>query len=53
MPSTTQVSSGHLALRPCFVGARTEMPHAQALVADILRIGAEPAREFTSEANAD
>ena len=39
MPSTTQVN-GHLALRPCFVGARTEMQHAQALVADVLRIGA-------------
>jgi aromatic-L-amino-acid decarboxylase len=32
MPSTTQVN-GHLALRPCSVGARTEMQHAQALVA--------------------
>jgi aromatic-L-amino-acid decarboxylase len=52
MPSTTRVN-GHLALRPCFVGARTDMQHAQALVADVLRIGAELAREFTSEADAD
>jgi aromatic-L-amino-acid decarboxylase len=40
MPSTTQVN-GHLALRPCFVGARSTMAHADALVADVLRIGGE------------
>ena len=40
MPSTTRVN-GHLALRPCFIGARTELSHAHALVADVLRIGAE------------
>ena len=40
MPSTTRVN-GHLALRPCFIGARSELSHAQALVADVLRIGAE------------
>ncbi len=44
MPSTTRVN-GALALRPCFVGARSEMPHAQALVDDVLRIGAELVRE--------
>jgi aromatic-L-amino-acid decarboxylase len=40
MPSTTRVN-GHLALRPCFIGARTELSHARGLVADVLRIGAE------------
>jgi len=40
MPSTTRVN-GHLALRPCFIGARSELSHAQALVADVLRIGGE------------
>jgi aromatic-L-amino-acid decarboxylase len=40
MPSTTRVN-GCLALRPCFVGARTEMSHAQALIEDVLRIGAD------------
>jgi aromatic-L-amino-acid decarboxylase len=40
MPSTTRVD-GRLALRPCFVGARTELSHAQALVSDVLRIGGE------------
>lgn len=44
MPSTTRVN-GHLALRPCFVGARSEMAHADALVDDVLRIGAALVRE--------
>lgn len=38
LPSTTQVN-GKLALRPCFIGARTTQDHAQALVRDVLRIG--------------
>ena len=38
LPSTTQVN-GKLALRPCFVGARTNQAHAEALVKDVLRIG--------------
>ena len=38
MPSTTQVD-GKLALRPCFLGARTNQAHAEALVGDVLRIG--------------
>lgn len=38
MPSTTQVN-GKLALRPCFVGARCDMKHAQALIDDVLRLG--------------
>ena len=45
MPSTTRVN-GHLALRPCFVGARSEMSHARALVTDVLRIGEEVARSM-------
>jgi aromatic-L-amino-acid decarboxylase len=44
MPSTTRVN-GQLALRPCFIGARSEMDHAEALVADVLRIGGELVRE--------
>jgi aromatic-L-amino-acid decarboxylase len=40
MPSTTRVN-GQLALRPCFIGARTELSHARTLVADVLRIGRE------------
>ncbi len=40
MPSTTLVN-GKLALRPCFLGARTDHAHAQALVSDVLRIGEE------------
>jgi aromatic-L-amino-acid decarboxylase len=43
MPSTTMVG-GRLALRPCFVGARAEMAHAHALVADVLRLGEELTR---------
>jgi aromatic-L-amino-acid decarboxylase len=44
LPSTTQVN-GKLALRPCFVGARSKASHVDALVADVLRIGAELAGE--------
>jgi aromatic-L-amino-acid decarboxylase len=40
LPSTTRVH-GKLALRPCFVGARSTMTQAHALVADVLRIGDE------------
>ncbi len=46
MPSTTRVN-GHLALRPCFIGARSELSHARALVADVLRIGGELAAEWS------
>jgi aromatic-L-amino-acid decarboxylase len=45
MPSTTQVN-GKLALRPCFVGARTNQSHAEALLRDVLRIGNELAQEL-------
>jgi aromatic-L-amino-acid decarboxylase len=40
LPSTTQVN-GMLALRPCFVGARTNQIHADALLEAVLRIGKE------------
>jgi aromatic-L-amino-acid decarboxylase len=45
MPSTTRVG-GRLALRPCFVGARTTEVQARALVADVLRIGSKLVREL-------
>lgn len=38
MPSTTKVD-GKLAIRPCFVGARTEMQQAYDLMNDVVRIG--------------
>lgn len=44
MPSTTRVD-GRLALRPCFIGARSEPAHAEGLLADTLRIGEELVRE--------
>lgn len=44
LPSTTQVN-GKLALRPCFIGARATMAQADSLVEDVLRIGAQLARE--------
>lgn len=44
MPSTTRIG-GRLALRPCFVGARTGMAQARELVADVLRIGDALVRE--------
>ncbi len=40
IPSTTRVQ-GQLAIRPCFIGARTDMNHAEALVDAVLRIGGE------------
>jgi aromatic-L-amino-acid decarboxylase len=47
MPSTTLVN-GQLALRPCFVGARTNHEHAQGLLKDVLRIGLELSQEWKS-----
>lgn len=40
MPSTTLVN-GKLAIRPCFIGARTTHEHALALLGDVIRIGKE------------
>lgn len=45
LPSTTQVN-GKLALRPCFVGARTKHAHAEALLKDVLRIGQDLVAEL-------
>jgi aromatic-L-amino-acid decarboxylase len=47
MPSTTRIG-GQLALRPCFVGARSTLEQARELVADVLRIGAELAQEASA-----
>lgn len=38
LPSTTVVN-GQLAIRPCFVGARSTLEQARSLVEDVLRIG--------------
>ncbi|MCJ8324464.1 MAG: aminotransferase class V-fold PLP-dependent enzyme [Rhizobiales bacterium] len=38
LPSTTQVN-GKLAIRPCFIGARSEQSHADGLIKAVLRIG--------------
>lgn len=43
IPSTTQFN-GKLALRPCFIGARSNLEHARALVDDVLRIGEDLSR---------
>lgn len=51
LPSTTVVN-GELALRPCFVGARTNHTHAQSLLQDVLRIGQDLAREPKQAAQA-
>lgn len=45
LPSTTQVN-GKLALRPCFVGARTNHAHAESLLKDVLRIGQDLVAEL-------
>jgi aromatic-L-amino-acid/L-tryptophan decarboxylase len=47
MPSTTRVN-GKLALRPCFIGARSELSHARTLVAEVLRVGNEVAAELAT-----
>lgn len=51
LPSTTQVN-GRLVLRPCFVGARSEIAHADDLVKDVLRIGAQLLAGRTGSVNA-
>jgi len=48
LPSTTQIR-GQLALRPCFIGARTHQCHAEALLDDVLRIGKEMENEYISK----
>jgi len=39
MPSTTQIN-GRLAIRPCFIGARTNWQHVDALLQEVRQIGA-------------
>ena len=52
MPSTTMIN-GALAIRPCFVGARAEMCHADELVDEVISIGRElTARPAGSEPSA-
>jgi aromatic-L-amino-acid decarboxylase len=45
MPSTTRVH-GRLALRPCFIGARTERSQLDGMVQAIVRIGDDLVREL-------
>lgn len=45
LPTTTQVN-GKLAIRPCFIGARTQHQHAKDLLKDVLRIGNQLTNEF-------
>ncbi|NRA88249.1 MAG: hypothetical protein HRU28_12855, partial [Rhizobiales bacterium] len=40
LPSTTQVN-GKLAIRPCFIGARSNQEHADGLLQAVLRLGDE------------
>ena len=40
IPSTIEIN-GQLAIRPCFVGARSSFSHADALIDEVLEIGAK------------
>jgi len=40
IPSTTSIN-GNLAIRPCFVGARTDWKQADELISEVIRIGDE------------
>ena len=46
MPSSTVVN-GRLGLRPCFINGRTTPEHVEGFIDDMLRIGAELARQAT------
>lgn len=48
IPSTTTVN-GKLVIRPCFIGARTQWPQADALVDEVLDIGQLLATETSSD----
>src|SRR5690606_4922271 len=47
IPSTTRVR-GKLAIRPCFIGARTGFKQAYSLVEDVLRLGAQLAADMAA-----
>lgn len=51
MPSTT-VINGQLAIRPCFIGARAQMEHADQLVDEVLAIGRELAGRPATDGDA-
>lgn len=40
LPSTTEIN-GQLAIRPCFIGARSSWEHAQALLDEVRQVGAQ------------
>jgi len=48
MPSTTRVA-GKLAIRPCFVGARTTLREADGLVDAVLELGRELSEEMAAD----
>ncbi len=50
MPSTTMIN-GQFAIRPCFVGARAEMRHADELVDEVLAVGRSLVRRRDDLAN--
>ena len=52
MPSTTRVN-GNLALRPCFIGARTNQAQATGLLDSVLRIGRDLDKTIDKNLNAD
>ncbi|MES3674904.1 aminotransferase class V-fold PLP-dependent enzyme [Halomonas elongata] len=52
LPSTTLID-GKLALRPCFIGARTGWPQVQALLEEVRETGAALARQWTSPSARD
>ena len=47
MPSATKVED-KFAIRPCYVGARTEMKHAEGMMQSILAIGAKLVEDFNA-----
>jgi len=51
MPSTVQVN-GQLALRPCFIGARTGWDQVDELLQEVLTVGNELSAQLTARQNA-
>lgn len=48
MPSTTQIN-GKLALRPCFIGARTGWEQVDALLDEVRELGAQAVAEIINQ----